>query len=178
MFGRFGSCASVLSVWILIGTFFGLIPVAYGHDLPLDRTMNAFIRIEAHQADLVIRIPLDLLHEVSFPLVGDHYDIADSGAATRTALRAINAHLSLWEGNTQLEPLSEKGKLSPLSDRSFESFDAAISGFRAIGFGSCYWVRSRVLRRSFCLSDHVAEFRFLNRKQNRIKLRRLYKIGA
>ena len=76
MFGRFGSCATVRSVWILICTLFGLIPVAYGHDLPLDRTMNALIRFEAHQADLVIRIPLDLLHEVSFPLVGDHYDIA------------------------------------------------------------------------------------------------------
>ena len=76
MFGRFGSCASVRSVWILICTFFGLIPVAYGHDLPLDRTMNALIRFEAHQADLVIRIPLDLLHEVSFPTVGDHYDTA------------------------------------------------------------------------------------------------------
>ena len=129
MFGRFGSCAGVRSVWILICTLFGLIPVAYGHDLPLDRTMNALIRFEAHQADLVIRIPLDLLHEVSFPTVGDHYDTAASAAAIRTALRAINAHLSLWEGNTQLEPLSEKGKLSPLSDRSFESFDAAISGF-------------------------------------------------
>ena len=76
MFGRFGSCATVRSVWILICTLFGLIPVAYGHDLPLDRTMNALIKFEAHQADLVIRIPLDLLHEVSFPLVGDHYDIA------------------------------------------------------------------------------------------------------
>jgi hypothetical protein len=36
MLGRFGTCASVLRVWILIGLFFGLIPVANGHDLPLD----------------------------------------------------------------------------------------------------------------------------------------------
>ena len=48
MLGRFGTCASVLRVWILIGLFFGLIPVANGHDLPLDRAMNAFVRIEAH----------------------------------------------------------------------------------------------------------------------------------
>jgi hypothetical protein len=129
MFGRFGTCASVRSVWISICMLFGLIWAANGHDLPLDRTMNAFIKIEAHQADLVIRIPLDLLHEVSFPLVGDHYDISNSGAATSTALRAIAAHLSLWEGNTRLEPLSEEGKLSPLSDRSFQSFDTAVSDF-------------------------------------------------
>jgi hypothetical protein len=145
MVGRFGTRASVLGVWILIGLFFGSIPVAHGHDLPLDRTMNAFIRIEAHQADLVIRIPLDLLHQVSFPLVGDHYDIAGSGAATRAALRAVSAHLSLREGNTRLEPLSEKGKLSPLSDRAFESFDSAISAFErpdseaVIGFDLGYF---------------------------------------
>jgi HupE / UreJ protein len=144
MFGRFSSCANVRSVWILICTLFCSIPVAYGHDLPLDRTMNAFIKIEAHQADLVIRIPLDLLHEVSFPTVGDHYDTAASGAAIRTALRAINAHLSFWEGNTRLEPLSEKGRLSPLSERSFESFDAAISNFErpdseVIGFDLGYF---------------------------------------
>jgi hypothetical protein len=141
MFGRFGARAS----WILIFVFFGLIPAANGHDLPLDRTMNAFVKIEAHQAHLVIRIPLDLLHDVSFPLVGDHYDIAGSGAAIRTALWAVNAHLSLWEGNTRLVPLSEKGKLSQLSNRSFQSFDTAISDFErsdsevVIGFDLGYF---------------------------------------
>ncbi|MGA7680062.1 MAG: HupE/UreJ family protein [Pseudolabrys sp.] len=144
MFGCFGSCASVLSVWTLIFSLFSLIPVAHGHDLPLDRTMNALIKFEAHQADLVIRIPLDLLHELSFPTVGDHYDTAASDAAIRTALRAINAHLSLWEGNTRLEPLSEKGRLNPPSNRSFQSFDTAISDFErsdseVIGFDLGYF---------------------------------------
>ena len=144
MFSRFGTRASVLSVWILNFVFFGLISVASAHDLPLDRTMNAFVKIEAHQADLVIRIPLDLLHEVSFPTVGDHYDTAASDAVIRTALQAISAHLSLWEGNTRLEPVSEKGRLSPPSNRSFQSFDAAVSEFdrsdsEVIGFDLGYF---------------------------------------
>jgi len=145
MFGRFGTHASVLGVWILNFVFFGLISVASAHDLPLDRTMNAFVKIEAHQADLVIRIPLDLLHEVSFPVVGDHYDIANSGAATSTALKALAAHLSLWEGRTRLAPQSARGKLSPLSDRSFQSFDTAVSNFErpdtqtSIGFDLGYF---------------------------------------
>jgi len=144
MFGRFGTRASVLSVWILNFVFFGLISVASAHDLPLDRTMNAFVKIEAHQADLVIRIPLDLLHEVSFPTVGDHYDTAASDAVIRTALRAISAHLFLWEGNTRLEPVSEKGRLSPPSNRSFQSFDTAVSDFgrsdsEVIGFDLGYF---------------------------------------
>jgi len=129
MFGRFGARASVLSVWIAVSVFFGLMPVVNAHDLPLDRTMNAFVRIEAHQADLVIRIPLDLLHEVSFPVTDDHYDIGNSGAATSAALRAIAAHLLLWEGHTRLVPLNGKGKLSPPSDRSFQSFDMAVAEF-------------------------------------------------
>jgi len=144
MFGRFGTRASVLSVWILNFVFFGLISVASAHDLPLDRTMNAFVKIEAHQADLVIRIPLDLLHEVSFPTVGDHYDTAASDVVIRAALQAISAHLSLWEGNTRLEPVSEKGRLSPPSNRSFQSFDAAVSDFdrsdsEVIGFDLGYF---------------------------------------
>jgi len=144
MFGRFGTRASVLSVWILNFVFFGLVSVANAHDLPLDRTMNAFVKIEAHQADLVIRIPLDLLHEVSFPTVGDHYDTAASDAVIRTALQAISAHLSLWEGNTRLEPVSEKGRLSPPSNRSFQSFDTAVSDFarpdsEVIGFDLGYF---------------------------------------
>ena len=35
-------------------------PVA-AHDLPINSIMNAFVKIEPKQADLVVRVPLDLL---------------------------------------------------------------------------------------------------------------------
>ena len=57
--------------WVFCSGF-GLFP-ADAHDLPLDRIMNGFVKIEPRQADLVVRMPLDLLRGVPFPLAGDHY---------------------------------------------------------------------------------------------------------
>ena len=47
----------------------GSIP-AGAHDLPLDRMMNGLVKIESRQADFVVRVPLDLLLGVPFPLAG------------------------------------------------------------------------------------------------------------
>ena len=73
--------AAACLLWVALGS----VP-ASAHDLPLDRFMNGFVRIEPHQADLVMRIPLDLLRAVSFPIVGGHYDLAASQPAIRAAL--------------------------------------------------------------------------------------------
>jgi hypothetical protein len=105
----------------------GFIP-AEAHDFPLDRVMNAFIKIDAHQADLVIRIPLDLLNGVPFPVSGNnYYNVAASSLAAKTALDQLAIAIELWEGNTQLHPSKSTGKLVPLSDHSFQDFGRAIA---------------------------------------------------
>ena len=104
---------------------------ACAHDLPLDRFMNGFVRIEPHQADLVIRVPLDLLRAVSFPIVHGHYDLAAVGPAVKTAVDALSGDLSLWEDGRRLLPSSIAGSLAPLSDRSFEDFHRAIAQIAA-----------------------------------------------
>jgi hypothetical protein len=100
---------------------------AGAHDLPLDRMMNGFVRIEPHQADFVVRVPLDLLLGVPFPLAGDHYNIAASKPAVETALKALATALEVWEDNVPLVPSSAAGQLTPLSDRSFEDYDRAVA---------------------------------------------------
>jgi hypothetical protein len=101
---------------------------AEAHDFPLDRVMNAFIKIDAHQADLVIRIPLDLLNGVPFPVSGNnYYNVAASSPAAKTALDQLAIAIELWEGNTPLRPAKSTGKLVPLSDHSFQDFDRAIA---------------------------------------------------
>src|ERR1700739_2561590 len=112
-------------IWLFC-MFAGLIS-ASAHDLPLDRMINGFVKIEPHQADFVVRVPLDLLLGVAFPLVGDHYDIAASRPAVETALKALASALELWEGNVRLVPSSAAGQLAPLSDRSFEDYDRAVA---------------------------------------------------
>jgi hypothetical protein len=102
--------------------------LASAHDLPLDRMMNAFVKIEPGQADLVIRVPLDLLRAVPFPLgEGGRYNLAASGPTVETALKALASDVSIWENGVRLSPSSQVGHLAPLSDRSFEDYDHAVA---------------------------------------------------
>jgi HupE / UreJ protein len=111
--------------WLFCATL-GL-PPANAHDLPLDRIMNAFVKVEPRQLDFVVRVPLDLLRGVPFPLVGDHYQIEASGAAVKAALKGLASALQLWEGNVRLVPSSAAGQLAALADRSFEDYDRAVA---------------------------------------------------
>ncbi|MGH7065088.1 MAG: HupE/UreJ family protein [Stellaceae bacterium] len=117
---------AMAAVWLLaIG--FGSAP-ARPHDLPLDRFMNGFVRIGPHQADLVIRVPLDLLRAVPFPLVHGDYDLAASSPAVKTAVNALSRDLALWEDRLRLLPVKSEGRLAPLDDRSFEGYERAAAG--------------------------------------------------
>jgi HupE / UreJ protein len=113
------------AVWLCY-TAFGL-PPASAHDLPLDRMMNAFVKVEPRQVGFVVRVPLDLLRGAPFPLAGDHYKIEASRAAVEAALRALASTLQLWEDNVCLMPSSATGHLAPLADRSFEDYDRAVA---------------------------------------------------
>src|SRR6266436_7447215 len=123
MLRRWICCAGA---WLLCAAF-GSISAAC-HDLPLDRMMNGFVKIEPRQADLVVRVPLDLLRALSFPLEGDHYKITESNPAVETAVKALSNDLSLWENDVRLVPSSATGQLAPLSDRSFEDYNRAVAG--------------------------------------------------
>src|SRR5260370_16752100 len=99
------------AAWLFC-TIVGSIP-ASAHDLPLDRMMNGFVKIEPHQADFVVRVPLDLLLGVPFPLAGEHYDIAASRPAVDTALKALAPPPDLWENNIRLLPSTPPVHLPP-----------------------------------------------------------------
>jgi hypothetical protein len=122
MFKRWMCCTAA---WLFCAAA-GLLS-ANAHDLPLDRMMNGFVKIEPHRADFVVRVPLDLLLGVPFPLAGDHYNIAASRPAVETALKALATALELWEDNVRLVPSSAAGQLAQLSDRSFEDYNRAVA---------------------------------------------------
>lgn len=134
-----------LHAW-LVFLALGSIP-ADAHDFPLDRVMNAFVKISAHQADLVIRIPLDLLNGAPFPLtVSNYYDVAASGPAAKSALDKLAIAIELWEGDTHLVPSKATGKLVPVSDNSFDNYERAVEQVEkpavtgdAIGYGLGYF---------------------------------------
>jgi len=89
--------------------------------------MSAFVTIEPRQLDFVVRVPLDLLRGVPFPLAGDHYKVDASRSAVETALKGLGSALQLWEDNARLAPSSAAGQLAPLADRSFEDYDRAVA---------------------------------------------------
>ncbi|MFZ3236518.1 MAG: hypothetical protein WA184_14265, partial [Stellaceae bacterium] len=126
MLSRWVGFAAAFLLWWLPGA-----APASAHDLPLDRFMNGFVRIEPHQADLVIRVPLDLLRAVSFSVVRGHYDLAASQPAIKTALDALSSDLSLSENGRRLAPVRAAGTLAPLADRSFEDYGQAAAGIAA-----------------------------------------------
>jgi HupE / UreJ protein len=111
-----------LFVCAFIASFAG-----FAHDMPLDRTMNGFVKIDAQQAQLVLRVPLDLLNVVQFPLAGTDYDIAHSGPAVERALAALAHDVTLRENGEVLVPSSATGHLAPTYDRSFQDYDQAVS---------------------------------------------------
>lgn len=98
---------------------------AGAHDLPLDRFLNGFVRIAPHQADLVVRVPLDLLRAIPFPTAGGSYDLAVSGPAIKAALGALADTLRLSEDGVPLAPSGAAGRIAPLADRSFEDYAQA-----------------------------------------------------
>jgi len=100
-------------------------PPAAAHDLPVNRMMNAFVKIAPAQADLVVRVPLDLLRGIPFPLKGGDYDLAAAGPPTELALIFLTDGFVLLENGTRLTPSRSAGRLSPPADRSFEDFATA-----------------------------------------------------
>jgi hypothetical protein len=121
MLKRWICCAAVWLFYTVLGSGW-----ANAHDLPLDRMMNGFVKVEPGQLDFVLRVPLDLLRGVPFPLAGDHYKVEASRPAVETALKGLASALQLWEDNVRLAPSSASGQLAPLADRSFEDYGRAV----------------------------------------------------
>ncbi len=100
--------------------------LAIAHDIPAKLEMNAFVKVDRNQAQLVIRMPLYVLGTAQFPALGRELDLAGSGPATQRALAGIAASIAIWENGTRLVPSSSVGRLSLPSDRSFGDYDQAV----------------------------------------------------
>jgi HupE / UreJ protein len=111
-------------VALLLMSAFVCSPVV-AHDLPMNSIMNGFVKLEPQRIDLVVRIPLDLLRGVPFPRQDSQYDVAVSEPAAQLAVLLLEDGFVLFENDVRLTPSSSIGRLSPPSDRSFESYETA-----------------------------------------------------
>jgi HupE / UreJ protein len=111
---------------ILLALFLGC-ALAAADDLPANTVIQSFVKIEPHEAHLVVRIPIDLLGSFSFPMKGDLYDVAAAGPQTRQALGVLAEGFVLRENGVRLVPSESSGHLSPGGDRSFKDYGTALA---------------------------------------------------
>jgi len=121
-----------VSSWLaLLGLLLACAGAARAHDLPVNTMVNAFVRVHGGEADLVARVPMDLLRGVPFPTVDGRYDLAQSGPFEELARTLLADAFVLAENNARLAPVRSEGRIVPASDRSFDRFDHALGAARA-----------------------------------------------
>jgi HupE / UreJ protein len=121
--------------WFLGVTIVGLIgvpSVVAAHDIPKSVTVLAFIRPAGDKLRLVVRVPLEAIRDVNFPLRGPGYlEIGRLDPMLPDAARLWIANsVRLYEGDTRLTRDSIVAtRVSLQSDRSFETYERAVAHF-------------------------------------------------
>jgi hypothetical protein len=113
----------------LLATFF--LPrgaFANGADLPAQVPVQAFVKPENDRLHLLIRVPLVLLTSFALPKRGPGYiDLANVDEALQRAAASTGRQIDLEEDGVAVVPAILQGRISLLSDRSFQSYEAALA---------------------------------------------------
>ena len=103
---------------------------AAAHEIPSRVTVLAFVKPEPGRLRVLLRVPLESMRDIDFPLRGPGYlDIERSEPLLRqAALVWVAGSLSMYEED---RPLSDAriiaARISVPSDRSFSSYDSALA---------------------------------------------------
>jgi len=103
---------------------------SFAHDIPSSVTVLAFVRPEAHQLHVVIRVPLESMRDVNFPVRGPGYlDLERATPLLHDAVQVwIADEIKLYENDVLLgAPRIVATRVSLPSDRSFAAYPTAIA---------------------------------------------------
>jgi hypothetical protein len=114
-----------LATWCLLACAAACAHIARAHEFKLDAVINAFVKIEPGEAQLVVRAPLYLFKSAKFPVNNVEIDVDKSAPAIERALAAIQQDITVSENGQPLAASHASGRLSLPSDRSFESYEQA-----------------------------------------------------
>ncbi len=102
----------------------------YAHDIPRDITVRAFVKPEAERLRLLVRVPLEAMQDVIFPLNGPGYlDLSRADESLRdAAMLWIGQEVSIFENGKRL-PVPELAavRVSLPTDPSFHAYDTALA---------------------------------------------------
>ena len=99
------------------------------HDIPSRVTVYAFVKPEGNELTVLLRVPMEALGEVSFPLRGPGFlQFSEAQFALDDAARIyITESLNFYENGEELiEKQLERTRVSLPSNRSFTSYDVAL----------------------------------------------------
>ncbi|HEX4598904.1 MAG TPA: hypothetical protein VH278_14010 [Burkholderiaceae bacterium] len=122
-----GRCARslwLIALWcVLVGPRAAL---ANGADLPAEIPLQGFVKPEKDHLHLLVRVPLVLLTSFALPKRGPGYlDLANIDPALQRATASSGRQIELREDGALLVPDQLEGRISLLSDHSFQSYQAA-----------------------------------------------------
>lgn len=104
---------------------------AVAHDIPNDVTVQALLKPESSRLELLVRVPMAALQDVSFPTRGDrgYLDLARARLLLADgATTAISGAIDLYEDDTLLTRARVvQTQLSLPSDKSFGSWASALA---------------------------------------------------
>jgi hypothetical protein len=118
---------------------------AVAHEIPPSVVVLAFVKPEAHRLRVILRVPLEAMRDVDFPLRGPGYlDIQHAAPLLPNAARVwLASYLSLYEGDARLGGATiAAARLSLPSDRSFATYQQALAHLSAAPLDSntdLYW---------------------------------------
>jgi hypothetical protein len=111
---------------VLLGALMIASRPARAHEFKLESVMTGFVKIEPREAHLVVRVPLHVVTGVKFPLSGAEIALDKADPAIQQALDLVGRQIALFEEGRRLDPATASGRLSLPSDRSFDSYQAAV----------------------------------------------------
>ena len=117
------------SLWLIASWCVLVAPraaLANGADLPAEIPLQGFVKPENDHLHVLVRVPLVLLTSFALPKRGPGYlDLANLDPALQRAATASARQIELRENGTPVAPDQVKGRISLLSDHSFQSYQAA-----------------------------------------------------
>jgi hypothetical protein len=126
---RSGGTPGLLIVLFCL-TMVGSTTGVFAHDIPNDITIQVYVKPEGQRLQLLVRVPLNAMRDMSFPLLGPGYlDLAQADAELRNAaILWIGDEIKLFEDGVRLpNPNVVAVRASIPSDPSFRRYEDALS---------------------------------------------------
>lgn len=104
------------------------------HEIPVDVTVQAFVKPDGDRMRLIVRVPLEAMRDYEFPLRGPGFiEISESEQMIRDAAQQwIGDYVVLQEDGERLEGLElVAARVSAPGDPSFASYETALANVRS-----------------------------------------------